>query len=147
MEANLWLVPLSLDWIGFWDSKQPRDLLSWVQNEFEFLLLAWSLVLWLLFDLKLGALASVLWLLFGLKLNGLATCFGFCSLASVLQARCFDFCLASSSKVWLWCFGFCLATTEWGDKTCRDLWDMITWNHSLQTEYPNLLILANLARV
>ena len=39
------------------------------------------------------------------------------------------------------------ATTEWGDKTCGDLWGMITWNHSLQTRYPNLLVLADLARV
>jgi len=39
------------------------------------------------------------------------------------------------------------ATTEWGDKTCRNLWSMVTLNLSLQTQYPNLLVLIDLARV
>jgi hypothetical protein len=38
-------------------------------------------------------------------------------------------------------------TTEWGDKSFRDLWGMITWNHALQAQYPNLLILVELAHV
>jgi hypothetical protein len=36
---------------------------------------------------------------------------------------------------------------EWGDKNFKDLWGMITWNHALQAQYPNLLILAELAHV
>ena len=39
------------------------------------------------------------------------------------------------------------AITKWGDKTCRDLWGMITWNHSLQTRYPNLFVLVDLVIV
>jgi hypothetical protein len=39
------------------------------------------------------------------------------------------------------------ATTKWAYKTCRDLRGMITWNHSLQTRYPNLLVLVDLDRV
>jgi hypothetical protein len=38
-------------------------------------------------------------------------------------------------------------TTDWGDKNFRDLWGMITWNHALQAQYPNLLILVELAYV
>jgi hypothetical protein len=38
-------------------------------------------------------------------------------------------------------------TTEWRNKNFRDLWGMITWNHALQAQYPNLLILAELAHV
>ena len=38
-------------------------------------------------------------------------------------------------------------TTEWGDKNFRDLRGMIIWKHALQTRYPNLLILAELAHV
>jgi hypothetical protein len=34
-----------------------------------------------------------------------------------------------------------------GDKNFEDLWGMITWNHALQAQYPNLLILAELAHV
>ena len=39
------------------------------------------------------------------------------------------------------------ATTKWGDKSCRDVWGMITWNHSLQIRYPKLFVIADLARV
>ena len=38
-------------------------------------------------------------------------------------------------------------TTEWGDKNFRDLWGMITWNHTLQARYPNLRVLVELAHV
>ena len=38
-------------------------------------------------------------------------------------------------------------TSEWRDKNFRDFWGMITWNHSLQVRYPNLLVLAKLASV
>jgi hypothetical protein len=34
-----------------------------------------------------------------------------------------------------------------GDKNFKGLWGMITWNHALQAQYPNLLILAELAHV
>ena len=39
------------------------------------------------------------------------------------------------------------STTEWCDKTFKDLWGMITWNPTLQLKYENLLMLAEIARV
>jgi hypothetical protein len=38
-------------------------------------------------------------------------------------------------------------TTEWMDKSFKDLWAIITWNPSLQGKYANLLILVEIARV
>ena len=37
--------------------------------------------------------------------------------------------------------------SEWKDKNFRDVWGMISWNDSLQSRYPNLLVLARLASV
>ena len=39
------------------------------------------------------------------------------------------------------------ATTDWLDKSFKDVWSMITWNHTLKVKYENLLVLAEIARV
>ena len=39
------------------------------------------------------------------------------------------------------------ATTEWQDKTFRDLWTMVSWNPTLQLKYSNLLAIADIARI
>jgi hypothetical protein len=38
-------------------------------------------------------------------------------------------------------------TTDWLDKNFKDVWSMITWNHTLNVKYENLLVLAEIARV
>ena len=43
-------------------------------------------------------------------------------------------------------YNFTYLHYEMGDTNFRDLWSMITWIHALQARYPNLLILAKLAR-
>ena len=39
------------------------------------------------------------------------------------------------------------ATTDWLDKRFKNVWSMITWNHTLKLKYENLLVLAEIARV
>lgn len=39
------------------------------------------------------------------------------------------------------------ATTDWGDKSFKDVWAMVTWNDTLKRKYENLVILAEIARV
>jgi hypothetical protein len=39
------------------------------------------------------------------------------------------------------------ATMDWLDKSFKDVWSMITWNHTLKVKYENLLVLAEIARV
>jgi hypothetical protein len=36
---------------------------------------------------------------------------------------------------------------EWGDENFKDVWGMVTWNHTLQAWYPDLLVIAELACV
>jgi hypothetical protein len=37
-------------------------------------------------------------------------------------------------------------STEWMERTFRDVWASISWNPSLKLKYPNLLTLAEIAR-
>ena len=39
------------------------------------------------------------------------------------------------------------ANMDWSDKSFKDVWSMITWNHTLKAKYENFLVLAEIARV
>jgi hypothetical protein len=39
------------------------------------------------------------------------------------------------------------ATMDWLDKSFKDVWSMITWNHTLKVKYGNLLVLVEITRV
>lgn len=38
-------------------------------------------------------------------------------------------------------------TTDWLDKFFKDVWSMITWNHTLKVKYENFLVIVEIARV
>ena len=37
--------------------------------------------------------------------------------------------------------------SRWLDKSFKDVWSIITWNHTLKVKYKNLLVLAEIARI